>query len=82
MSENDTEVFTTEKKYNEGKTRNIIYLVNETGQLNFYIKRLKTLDCTGYINTLARHFTQFYWKLTKDLTRFTVPTTTFPKIPY
>ena len=31
--------------------------------------RLKTLDGKGYINTFARHFTRFYWKLTKDWTR-------------
>ena len=31
---------------------------------------------------LLRHFTRFYWKLTKDWTRFAIPGTIFPKIPY
>ena len=35
VSENNTEVFTTEKKYHEGKTRNTICLVNETVQFRF-----------------------------------------------
>ena len=42
MLENDTEVFTTEKKiYNEGKTRNVTYLVNETGQFKFLDNEIK-----------------------------------------
>ena len=41
LSENDTEVFTTEKKYNEGKTRNFIYLLNETEQFKFLDNEIK-----------------------------------------
>ena len=41
LSENDTEIFTTEKKHNEGKTRSITYLVNETGQFKFLNNEIK-----------------------------------------
>ena len=41
LSENNTEVFPTEKKYNEGKTRNIIYVVNEAGQFKFLDNEIK-----------------------------------------
>ena len=36
-----TEVFTTEKKHNKGKTRDIIYLVNKTGQFKFLDNEIK-----------------------------------------
>ena len=67
LSENDTEVFTTEKKYNEGKTRNIIYLVNETGQFKFLDNEIKDPGRYGLYQYISETFYSVLLKTNKRL---------------
>ena len=56
LSENGTEVFTTEKKYNEGKTRNFIYLLNETEQFKFLGNEIKDPGRYGSYQYISETF--------------------------
>ena len=62
MSGNDKEVVTTEKNYNVGKTRNIIYLANETGQFKFLDNETKDLGRHGLYQFISE---TFYFTLLK-----------------
>ena len=51
FSENDTEVFTTEKKFGEGKKRNILHMVNDKGQFSFLDQEIEDLGVYGIYHT-------------------------------
>ena len=67
LSENDTDVFTTEKKYKEGKTGNIIYLVNDTGQFKFLDNEIKDLQRYGLYQYISETFYSILMKTNKRL---------------
>ena len=66
LSENYTEVFNTGKKYNEGKTNNIMYHVNDTGQFKFLDNEIKKPGRYGLYQYISETFYSILSKLTKD----------------
>ena len=67
LSENGTEVFTTEKKYNEGKTRNFIYLLNETEQFKFLGNEIKDPGRYGSYQYISETFYSILLRTNKRL---------------
>ena len=62
LKENDTDVFTNEKKYFEGKKDKIIYVVNKYSDFKFLGSRVVflTKDPTEYINIYQKHSIIFW----------------------
>ena len=55
------------KKYNEGKTRNIIYLVNKTGQFKFLDNEIKDPGQYGLCQYISKTFYSILLKTNKRL---------------
>ena len=56
LSENDTEVFTTEKEFEEGKKRNILYVVNDKGQFRFLDQEIEDPGVYGIYQYVSETF--------------------------
>ena len=55
------------KKYNEGKTRNIIFLVNEKWQFKFLENKMENLRRYGLNHFISETFYSISWKINKRL---------------
>ena len=61
LKENDTDVFTTQEKYGEGKKDKIVYVVNKYSEFKFLGSRVvPTKDPTEYINIYQKHSIIFW----------------------